>query len=120
MRLASLPMYDWPESRDETLAEWARIRSAWADLPDLTAPDWSDIDGYWRNPDLVFSQCCWGPLSLGLIDWLSIAEVNELFLNTQPAHLQKLRKTHLESGERNIARAAYLREHLSRSSLENN
>ena len=70
MRLASLPMYDWPESRDETLAEWARIRSAWADLPDLTAPDWSDIDGYWRNPDLVFSQCCWGPLSLGLIDWL--------------------------------------------------
>ena len=70
MRLASLPMYDWPESRDETAATWAQIRAAVAGLPDLSAPDWAAIDAYWRNPDLVFSQCCWGPLSLGLIDWL--------------------------------------------------
>jgi len=59
-------------------------------------------------------------VNLGLIKDLQIPGVNELFIHTQPAHLQKLRKTHLESGERNIARAAYLREHLCRSSLENN
>ena len=41
MRLASLPMYDWPESRDETAATWAQIRAAVAGLPDLSAPDWA-------------------------------------------------------------------------------
>lgn len=52
-------------------------------------------------------------VSLGLLDELSIQTVNDLFLNTQPAHLQKLRKAHLESAERNTARASYLRQRLS-------
>lgn len=59
-------------------------------------------------------------VNLGLIKDLQIPGVNELFIHTQPAHLQKLRKSLLESGERNVARAAYLRECLGRSSLENN
>ena len=52
-------------------------------------------------------------INLGLIDDLAIPTVNELFVHTQPAHLQKLRHTELESGERNIARASYLRERLA-------
>ena len=44
-------------------------------------------------------------INLGLIDDLEIPTVNELFIHTQPAHLQKLRKAHLESAERNVARA---------------
>jgi protein arginine kinase len=52
-------------------------------------------------------------VNLGLIDDLPIPTVNELFMHTQPAHLQKLRKTSLDSADRNAARAAYLRARLS-------
>lgn len=52
-------------------------------------------------------------INLELIDDLDISTVNELFVHTQPAHLQKLRHSELESGERNVARASYLRERLS-------
>lgn len=51
-------------------------------------------------------------IHLGLLDDLSIATVNELFLNTQPAHLQKLTGSALDSEERNAARAKYLRNRL--------
>jgi protein arginine kinase len=48
-------------------------------------------------------------INLGLIDDLEIPVVNELFIHTQPAHLQKIQGTALEVDERNIARASYLR-----------
>jgi protein arginine kinase len=57
-------------------------------------------------------------INLGLIDDLKIPTVNELFIHTQPAHLQKLRKEHLESSERNVARASYLRLRLSGNDSE--
>jgi len=57
-------------------------------------------------------------INLGLIEDLPIPTVNELFIHTQPAHLQKLRKTHLESGERNVARASYLRQRLTAANGE--
>ena len=46
-------------------------------------------------------------INLGLIDDLSIATVNELFIQTQPAFLQKLRGSELGVEERNVARATY-------------
>ena len=52
-------------------------------------------------------------INLGLIDDLSIATVNELFIQTQPAFLQKLRGSELGVEERNVARASYLRTRLS-------
>jgi len=52
-------------------------------------------------------------VSMGLVDDVPIAKVNELFLHTQPAHLQKLKKSHLDSAERNTARASYLRQRLA-------
>jgi protein arginine kinase len=52
-------------------------------------------------------------INLGLVDGIEIPTVNELFIHTQPAHLQKIRKETLESAERNVARAAYLRERLA-------
>ena len=72
---ASLPMYDWPEVRAETLATWAAIRDGararGVAMPeDLDTPDMGAIDAHWRDPALILSQCCWGPLSLGLIDHL--------------------------------------------------
>ncbi len=51
-------------------------------------------------------------INLGLIDDLSIATVNELFIQTQPAFLQKLRGSELGVEERNVARASYLRSRL--------
>lgn len=51
-------------------------------------------------------------INLGLVDDVQMPTVHELFIHTQPAHLQKIRKAELSTGERNIARAAYLRERL--------
>lgn len=51
-------------------------------------------------------------VNLGLIDELEIPTVNELFIHTQPAHLQKLQNVPLESAERNVARARFLRKRL--------
>ena len=51
-------------------------------------------------------------VNLGMLDNLTIAHVNELFLHTQPAHLQKLMGTSLDGEERNSARAQYLRSRL--------
>jgi protein arginine kinase len=52
-------------------------------------------------------------VNLGLIQDVEIPTVNELFIHTQPAHLQKLRGTELDTEMRNIERATYLRRHLN-------
>lgn len=52
-------------------------------------------------------------INLGFIDDLEIPVVNELFIHTQPAHLQKIRHERLESAERNVVRASYLRQRLA-------
>ena len=51
-------------------------------------------------------------VNLGLIGDVAIPTVNKLFVHTQPAHLQKLAGMELDSSDRNIERAAYLRRHL--------
>jgi protein arginine kinase len=51
-------------------------------------------------------------INVGLLDDLSIPTVNELFIHTQPAHLQKLMGASLDGEERNAARARYLRSRL--------
>jgi protein arginine kinase len=51
-------------------------------------------------------------VNLGLIEDLTIPTVNELFIHTQPAHLQKLMGATLDGEERNAARARYLRTRL--------
>jgi len=50
--------------------------------------------------------------NLGLIDMININEVNELFIHTQPAHLQKMLGKQLDSEERNSERARFLRNRL--------
>jgi len=53
-------------------------------------------------------------VNLGLLEEkkITIPTVNELFLQTQPAHLQKLIGTSLDGEERNSARARFLRTRL--------
>jgi protein arginine kinase len=53
-------------------------------------------------------------VNLGLIRDLSIPTINELFLRTQPAHLQKLIGGEMEAMDRNIERARYLRRYLNK------
>jgi protein arginine kinase len=53
-------------------------------------------------------------VNLGLIKDLEIPTVNKLFIHTQPAHLQKLRGMELDTAERNVERALYLRQQLVR------
>jgi len=49
---------------------------------------------------------------LGLIEELEISDINKLFVETQPAHLQKLRGNELDTAGRNVERALYLRRYL--------
>ena len=51
-------------------------------------------------------------VNLGAIEGIPMATVNELFVLSQPAHLQKVEKTKLSSHERDAARARYIRERL--------
>ena len=53
-------------------------------------------------------------VNLGLIEDLEIPTINELFIRTQPAHLQKLSGVELDTADRNIERARYLRRHLNK------
>jgi protein arginine kinase len=55
-------------------------------------------------------------INLGLIEDLEIPVVNELFIHTQPAHLQKISGIELDTADRNIERARYLRRHLNKDS----
>jgi protein arginine kinase len=59
-------------------------------------------------------------VNLGLIRDVNIPAVNELFLRTQPAHLQKLTGGELDTSDRNIERARYLRRYLNRETNDDN
>src|SRR5260370_33862901 len=51
-------------------------------------------------------------VNLGLVGELTIPTINELFIHTQPAHLQKLMGSPLDGEARNAARERYLRTRL--------
>ncbi|MBI2823888.1 MAG: protein arginine kinase [Planctomycetia bacterium] len=53
-------------------------------------------------------------VNLGLIHDLEIPTVNKLFIYTQPAHLQKITGGELDTADRNIERARYLRRLLNK------
>jgi len=57
-------------------------------------------------------------INLGLLPDLEIPDINQLFLQTQPAHLQKLSGAELDTADRNIERARYLRRHLAQGNGE--
>ncbi len=48
-------------------------------------------------------------INLGIVEDISIGDVNALFVHTQPSHLQRLHGGPLKTAERNAARASYLR-----------
>ena len=56
-------------------------------------------------------------VQLGLLKDLTLRDVNELFVYTQPAHLQKINGGPLEPVERDTRRAAYVREKLNEHGL---
>ncbi|MBC8363812.1 MAG: PhnD/SsuA/transferrin family substrate-binding protein [Actinobacteria bacterium] len=67
--VAGLPMYDWPEVRDEVDALWtaiaARLRAAGIEAPlSLTRPD--RFEDLWTVPELLLGQAC----GLNLVDGL--------------------------------------------------
>ena len=57
-------------------------------------------------------------VNLGLIRDVEIPTINQLFIHTQPAHLQKLRGIELGTADRNIERALYLQRHLRKKAAE--
>ncbi len=52
-------------------------------------------------------------VNLHVIDDIPLSTINDLFVLTQPAHLQKVEKAKLSSQERDIARARYIRKELN-------
>ena len=57
-------------------------------------------------------------VNLGLIADVEMPTINQLFIHTQPAHLQKLRGVELDTADRNSERASYLQRHLGRTEGE--
>ena len=51
-------------------------------------------------------------VSLGIIQDIKMSAINELFLFTQPAHLQKQKEAQLDEFERDMVRASYIRKKL--------
>lgn len=51
-------------------------------------------------------------VNLGLIEDVAIPTINQLFIHTQPAHLQKIRGMELDTADRNVERAHYLQRQL--------
>ena len=54
-------------------------------------------------------------VNLGLLPDIQIPTLNQLFIHTQPAHLQKLSGSELDTADRNIERAHYLQRHLRKN-----
>ncbi len=52
-------------------------------------------------------------VNLGRIKDIDLQKINELFLLTQPAHLQKLKGKKLDGDSRRAARAEFIRERLN-------
>lgn len=66
--IATLPMYDRPETRDATDRLWAGMRAELTDAPEALARD-----GYhWTDADLLFSQTCSLPYRTGLQDEVAV------------------------------------------------
>lgn len=67
--IAALQMYDWPEVRADTDAQWAsmrdRLRVAGIAAPEVLTRD-MDMHDVWLQPNLLIAQTCWGPMELGL------------------------------------------------------
>ena len=73
--IAALPMYDWPEVHHEVDAQWKVVRDLLkregVDAPDALTRD-VDLATLWRDPNLLFAQTCWGPLELGLSEYVIV------------------------------------------------
>lgn len=57
---------------------------------------------------------------LGLLADVDVADINLLLVRTQPAHLQKLRGAELDTKDRNIERARFLRKYFESGGTEAN
>ncbi|MCP3964917.1 MAG: protein arginine kinase [Lentisphaerae bacterium] len=58
-------------------------------------------------------------VDMGMFSSVDLHTVNELFLSINPAHLQKFAEKHLDSKERDVYRAALVRERLKNLNSEN-
>ncbi|MBX3597361.1 MAG: PhnD/SsuA/transferrin family substrate-binding protein [Rhizobiaceae bacterium] len=74
--IAALPMYDWPERHAEVDAQWATIsdvlRQHGIAAPVHLARGVGDLLDFWKIPDLLFSQTCWGPMEQGLDQYVQV------------------------------------------------
>jgi len=81
---ASLPMYDRPETRDQTDRFWALTRDALRDqgipAPDALTRDVANPWDLWQSPDLLLSQTCGLPLRARLHDKVQLVATPDFAL----------------------------------------
>ena len=77
--IASLPMYDRPETQEANDRLWAGVRDRLGFGPERHTRD-DDLWPQWEHPELVLSQACGLTLPLGLAEKVSLvaAPVNDL------------------------------------------
>lgn len=73
--IAALPMYDWPECRQDIDAQWQSWRDALrrrgVDAPQALTRT-GDLQALWRSPNLLLAQTCWGPMEAGLAEHVRV------------------------------------------------
>jgi ABC-type phosphate/phosphonate transport system substrate-binding protein len=69
MAIASLPMYDWPEFKQETDAFWQGFAKHAKQAGSLHRQE--DYAALWHNPQLIFSQTCGYPFTHNFKDILA-------------------------------------------------
>ncbi|WP_367714891.1 PhnD/SsuA/transferrin family substrate-binding protein [Nitratireductor sp. GISD-1A_MAKvit] len=73
--IAALPMYDWPECRQDTDALWQgwrdALRGCGVDAPQALTRS-GDLQALWQSPNLLLAQTCWGPMEAGLAEHVRV------------------------------------------------
>lgn len=69
--IAALPMYDWPEARADVDGFFRDLRGRVPALPAALTRG-ADVAALWRDPAMVLSQACWGPMRQGLAPFVRV------------------------------------------------
>ncbi len=111
--IASLPMYDRPETAEANDRLWHLICAALGDLaPDRLTRDIADLTTHWQSPDLVLSQTCGFPYRAILSDRVHLAASPVLNLDCPTGHYYSVIIAHKSRAgapltDFNFATAAY-------------
>lgn len=111
--IASLPMYDRPETAAANDRLWQAVRHyLGGDSPETLTRDIPDLMAHWQSPDLILSQTCGFPYRAQLSEKVRMVATPVLALDCPPGHYYSVIIAHRSRdgtplAQFNEAKAAY-------------